>query len=158
VSSDQAALRVVRLDPRATLPTRAYAHDAGLDLYALEPVTLGPGERASVRTGVAVEIPAGQAGLVLPRSGLAARHGIALVNAPGLIDAGYRGELQVLLLNTDREQSCTLDGGDRVAQLVLVAVATPGVVEVDALSDSERGAGGFGSSGGFAAQAAEPGG
>jgi len=156
VSSDQAALRVVRLDQRATLPTRAYAHDAGLDLYALEAVTLGPGERASVRTGVAVEIPEGQAGLVLPRSGLAARHGLALVNAPGLIDAGYRGELQVLLLNTDREQSCTLGDGDRIAQLVLIAVATPAVVEVDALSDSERGAGGFGSSGGFAAQSAEP--
>ena len=84
------------------LPTRAYAGDAGLDLYALEPATLGAGERAAVRTGVAVEIPQGHAGLVLPRSGLAARHGIALVNAPGLIDAGYRGELQVLLLNTDR--------------------------------------------------------
>jgi dUTP pyrophosphatase len=145
------ALRVQRLDPRAVLPTRAYAHDAGLDLYALEPVTLAPGQRASVRTGVAVEIPEGQAGLVLPRSGLAARHGIALVNAPGLIDAGYRGELQVLLLNTDREQPCTLGAGDRIAQLVLFAVSTPAVIEVGVLSDSERGAGGFGSSGGFAA-------
>ncbi len=88
------ALKVVRLDPRATLPTRAYAGDAGLDLYALEPISLAPGERASVRTGVAVEVPPGHAGLVVPRSGLAARHGIALVNAPGLIDAGYRGELR----------------------------------------------------------------
>lgn len=149
-----AALRVLRLDPRATLPTRAYAHDAGLDLHALEPVTLGPGERASVRTGVAVEIPEGQAGLVLPRSGLAARHGIALVNAPGLIDAGYRGELCVLLLNTDREAGCTLAAGDRIAQLVLIEVATPAVIEVDQLSDSERGAGGFGSSGGFGARLA----
>ena len=112
---------------------------------------MGPGERASVRTGVAVEIPEGQAGLVLPRSGLAARHGIALVNAPGLIDAGYRGELQVLLLNTDREQSCALAPGDRVAQLVLIDVRTPVVIEVDQLSDSERGDGGFGSSGGFGA-------
>ena len=149
MSSETAALRVLRLDPRATLPTRAYAHDAGLDLYALEPVTLGPGARASVRTGVAVEIPEGQAGLVLPRSGLATRHGIALVNAPGLIDAGYRGELRVLLLNTDRETACSLQGGDRIAQLVLIAVQTPAVIEVDALADSERGGGGFGSSGGF---------
>lgn len=153
MSAEPAALRVLRLDPRATLPTRAYAHDAGLDLYSLEPVTLAPGERASVRTGVAVEIPEGQAGLVLPRSGLAARHGIALVNAPGLIDAGYRGEIRVLLLNTDREASCSLQAGDRIAQLVLVAVATPAVVEVDELTDSERGGGGFGSSGGFGAKA-----
>ena len=149
MSSEPGALRVLRLDPQATLPTRAYAHDAGLDLYALEPVVLGPGERASVRTGVAVEIPAGQAGLVLPRSGLAARHGIALVNAPGLIDAGYRGELCVLLLNTDRKASCSLAAGDRIAQLVLIAVTTPPVTEVAELSDSERGGGGFGSSGGF---------
>jgi dUTP pyrophosphatase len=154
MSADAGALRVLRLDPRAILPTRAYAHDAGLDLYALESVTLGLGERASLRTGVAVEIPEGHAGLVLPRSGLAARHGIALVNAPGLIDAGYRGELQVLLLNTDREQPCTLDAGDRIAQLVLIAVATPAVVEVGELSGSERGAGGFGSSGGFASKPA----
>lgn len=154
MSAEPAALRVLRLDPRATLPTRAYAHDAGLDLYALEPITLGPGARASVRTGVAVEIPEGQAGLVLPRSGLAARHGIALVNAPGLIDAGYRGELCVLLLNTDRKATCSLEAGDRIAQLVLVAVATPAVVEVDDLSDSERGGGGFGSSGGFGARTA----
>ena len=147
--SQPETLRVQRLDPRAVLPTRAYAHDAGLDLYALDGVTLAPGERVSVRTGVAVEIPEGQAGLVLPRSGLAARHGIALVNAPGLIDAGYRGELQVLLLNTDRDTPCTLAAGDRIAQLVLISVATPAVVEVDALTDTERGQGGFGSSGGF---------
>jgi dUTP pyrophosphatase len=142
-------LRVVRIDPRAVMPTRAYPGDAGLDLYALEPVTLAAGDRASVRTGVAVEIPEGHAGLVLPRSGLASRHGIALVNAPGLIDSGYRGELQVLLLNTDRALACELAAGDRIAQLVLVAVATPVVVEVDALSHSARGGGGFGSSGGF---------
>lgn len=140
-------LRVRRTDPRAILPTRAYAHDAGLDLYALEPVRLEPGQRATARTGVAVEVPAGHAGLVLPRSGLATRHGIALVNAPGLIDAGYRGELQVLLLNTDRTAPCSLAAGDRIAQLVLVAVATPAVIEVEELSDSERGVGGFGSSG-----------
>ena len=147
--SQPETLRVKRLDPRAMLPTRAYMHDAGLDLYALEGITLEPGQRASVRTGVAVEIPEGQAGLVLPRSGLAARHGIAVVNAPGLIDAGYRGEVQVLLLNTDRDQPCTLAAADRIAQLVLVAIATPAVVEVDELAVSERGEGGFGSSGGF---------
>src|SRR5690348_10654201 len=97
-------LPVARLDERALLPTRAYAGDAGLDLHALEDVVLEPGERASVRTGIAIQVPDGHAGLVLPRSGLAARHGIALVNAPGLIDAGYRGELRVLLLNTDRRE------------------------------------------------------
>ena len=142
-----ATLRVRRLDPRALLPTRAYPDDAGLDLYALEAVELAPGERASVGTGVSVEIPAGQAGMVLPRSGLAARHGIALVNAPGLIDAGYRGELRVLLLNTDREQSFSISPGDRIAQLVLVKVETPEVAEVGELAVSERGDGGFGSSG-----------
>lgn len=149
MSAPPDVLRVVRLDPRATLPTRAYAHDAGLDLYALEPMTLLPGERVSVRTGVAVEIPEGCAGLVLPRSGLAARHGIALVNAPGLIDAGYRGELRVLLLNTDRSEAWTFAAGDRVAQLVLIAPAAAEVEEVEQLADSERGVGGFGSSGGF---------
>jgi len=141
------SLRVRRLDPRATLPTRAYEGDAGLDLYALDGGLLGPGERASVRTGVAVEIPPGHAGLVLPRSGLAVRHGIALANAPGLIDAGYRGEVRVLLLNTDREVPFTIGPGDRIAQLVLVRVETPEVVEVDALAASERADGGFGSSG-----------
>jgi dUTP pyrophosphatase len=140
-------LQAQRLDPRAVLPTRAHEGDAGLDLYALEPCLLEPGERALVRTGVAVEIPAGYAGLLMPRSGLAARHGIALVNAPGLIDAGYRGELKVLLLNTDRTSACQLAAGDRIAQLVLTAVETPAVVEVAELSDSTRAAGGFGSTG-----------
>jgi dUTP pyrophosphatase len=140
-------LRVLRLDPRATLPRRAYSGDAGLDLHALEGRLLGPGQRASVRTGIAVEIAAGQAGLVLPRSGLAARHGIALVNAPGLIDAGYRGEITVLLLNTDRTASFEIAAGDRIAQLVVVRVQTPDVVEVANLASTERGAGGFGSSG-----------
>jgi dUTP pyrophosphatase len=129
------------------LPTRAYADDAGLDLYALEDITLEPGARAAVPTGIAVEIPSGCAGLVLPRSGLAARHGIALVNAPGLIDAGYRGEVQVLLLNTDRERAYSITAGDRIAQLVIVRHETPVLVEVDELAESDRGGGGFGSSG-----------
>jgi dUTP pyrophosphatase len=140
-------LRVVRLSERAILPTRAHPGDAGLDLYALDAVELAPGARASVSTGIAVQIPAGQAGLVLPRSGLAARHGIALVNAPGLIDSGYRGELRVLLLNTDRRQTFSLAGGERIAQLVLVDVGTPVVIEVQELERSERGEAGFGSSG-----------
>ncbi len=141
------SLRVRRLDTGARLPSRAYPGDAGLDLYALEEVVLEPGARASVSTGIAVEIPDGQAGLVLPRSGLAARHGIALVNAPGLIDSGYRGEIRVLLLNTDRRELFTVQSGERIAQLVLVRIETPEVVEVHELALSERGAGGFGSSG-----------
>lgn len=141
------SLRVVRLDARAQLPTRAHEGDAGLDLCALDAGVLEPGERASLGTGIAVEIPEGQAGLVLPRSGLAARHGIALVNAPGLIDAGYRGEVRVVLLNTDRTATFEIAPGDRIAQLVLVRVQVPLVIEVDALAGSQRGAGGFGSSG-----------
>jgi dUTP pyrophosphatase len=140
-------LKIRRLEPGAVLPIRAHASDAGLDLHSLEPCELAPGERASVRTGIAVELPEGHAGLVMARSGLAARHGIALVNAPGLIDAGYRGELKVLLLNTDREQSVSLEPGTRIAQLVIIAVETPAVVEVSELSETERGAGGFGSTG-----------
>jgi dUTP pyrophosphatase len=140
-------LRVARLDPRATLPTRAHPGDAGLDLHALEAATLAPGERASVPTGIAVEIEPGHAGLVLPRSGLAARHGISVVNAPGLIDSGYRGELRVLLLNTDRSESFELSAGDRIAQLVVIAIAIAEPVEVTQLSPTPRGAAGFGSSG-----------
>lgn len=140
-------LRVRRLDPRAVLPQRAHPGDAGLDLRALEPVTLAPGERASVRTGIAIALPAGCAGLVLPRSGLAARHGVALVNAPGLIDEGYRGELRVLLLNTDRSEPFAAAAGDRIAQLVVVPVAAPAVAEVTSLDASARGDGGFGSTG-----------
>jgi dUTP pyrophosphatase len=142
-----APLAVKRLDPQAILPRRAHAGDAGMDLYATEPVTLAPGARASVGTGIAVAIPEGQGGLVLPRSGLAARSGIALVNAPGLIDAGYRGEIRVLLLNTDRETPCEIAIGDRIAQLVLVRLELPATVEVAELPVSDRGEGGFGSSG-----------
>jgi dUTP pyrophosphatase len=141
------SLRVRRLDADARLPSRAYPGDAGLDLYALDEAVLDPGARASVGTGIAVEIPDGRAGLVLPRSGLAARHGIALVNSPGLIDAGYRGEVRVLLLNTDPDEPFTVQRGERIAQLVLVRIETPDVVEVHELALSERGAGGFGSSG-----------
>jgi dUTP pyrophosphatase len=140
-------LRVRRLDARAVLPTRAHRDDAGLDLYALADSTLAPGERASVRTGIAVEIPAGHAGLVLPRSGLALRYGIALVNAPGLIDPGYRGEVRVLLLNTDRSQQFRISAGDRIAQLLVVRAEAAVPLEADELSESQRGAGGFGSSG-----------
>jgi dUTP pyrophosphatase len=146
-------LRILRLDPRATLPTRAHPDDAGLDLCALDATVLGPGERASIATGIALEIPSGWAGLVLPRSGLAARHGIALVNAPGLIDSGYRGEVKVLLLNTDRTTSFEITPADRIAQLVLIAVEAATPIEVQALSSSARGAGGFGSSGGFGSAA-----
>jgi dUTP pyrophosphatase len=140
-------LRFKRLTDAARPPVRAHDGDAGYDLRAVEAVTLGPGERASVGTGIAVAIPDGHAGLVLPRSGLAARHGIALVNAPGLIDSGYRGELRVLLLNTDREQPFEVAPGDRIAQLVLVAYAGPEAEEADELDVTVRGDGGFGSTG-----------
>ena len=137
------------------MPARAHDGDAGLDLHALEPFRLEPGERASVPTGIAVEIPPGHGGLVLPRSGLALRHGIALVNAPGLIDAGYRGEIRVLLINTDRENAFEADAGDRIAQLVIVRMEASQATEVEALSDSARGEGGFGSSGVAAGPGAE---
>lgn len=140
-------LRVQRLHPDARLPARAHDDDAGYDLCALEAVTLAPGARAMVRTGVAIELAPGHAGLVVPRSGLAARHGISIVNAPGLIDSGYRGELQVLLLNTDREAPFEIAAGDRIAQLVIVAVATPQIAAAGALTETPRGEGGFGSSG-----------
>jgi dUTP pyrophosphatase len=140
-------LRVARLDPAAQLPARAYDGDAGLDLYSSEAARLEPGERLSVGCGVAIEIPEGHAGLVLPRSGLAARHGIALVNAPGLIDAGYRGELRVLLLNTDRGEAFTIEPGQRIAQLLIVPFIPAEVTEVESLGESERGPRGFGSSG-----------
>jgi dUTP pyrophosphatase len=140
-------LRVRRLDERALLPTRAHPGDAGLDLHALEGATLEPGGRAAIPTGIAVEIPPGYAGLVLPRSGLALRHGIALVNAPGLIDSGYRGEVRVLLLNTDRATPFAIAAGDRIAQLVVVRSEMVSAVEAQELSASARGPGGFGSSG-----------
>jgi dUTP pyrophosphatase len=140
-------LSVAKLKAEALLPTRAHQGDAGLDLYACESAHIGPGERWSVGTGVGVEIPAGHAGLVLPRSGLARDHGIALVNAPGLIDSGYRGELRVLLLNTDPAETFRVEPGERIAQLLITPIATPAPVEREALSESARGEGGFGSSG-----------
>jgi len=140
-------LAVRRLEADARLPSRSYDDDAGFDLYAAEAATVPAGGRASVRTGIALEIPERHAGLVLPRSGLAAEHGIALVNAPGLIDAGYRGEVRVLLLNTDAGEDFEIAVGDRIAQLLVVRVEAPDVVEVDELATSERGEAGFGSSG-----------
>lgn len=139
-------LAVRRLHPAARLPERAYAGDAGLDLSACERVELGPGERAVVATGLAVAIPEGFAGFVQPRSGLAARHGITVVNSPGLIDAGYRGEIRVVLLNTDRERAFVAEPGERIAQLVVLPVPELELVEVDALPETERGVRGFGSS------------
>ena len=140
-------LLIRRLHPDAQMPAGAYEGDAGLDLTSVEEAVLAPGERCTLATGLAVAIPAGHAGFVQPRSGLASRHGITVVNSPGLIDAGYRGELKVLLLNTDRAETFKVEAGMRIAQLVLVRVETPEVEEVAALSDSARGAGGFGSSG-----------
>ena len=135
-----------RLDENATLPVRAYAGDAGLDLSAVERVELAPGARAIVGTGLAVAIPEGHAGFVQPRSGLAAKHGITIVNSPGLVDSGYRGELKIILLNSDPEQTFVVEPGMRIAQLVILAVATPQPVEVTELPDSQRGEKGFGSS------------
>ena len=135
-----------RLRPDAHLPDQAYEGDAGMDLAACEAVTIEPGERAVVPTGLAIEIPDGYAGFVQPRSGLAVRHGIGIVNSPGLIDSGYRGEIRVVLINTDREQRFTVEPGMRIAQLVIVPVAAARLVEVDELAGSERGSRGFGSS------------
>jgi len=128
------------------VPSRAYAGDAGLDLSACERVVLAPGERALVPTGLAVAIPGGHAGFVQPRSGLAARHGISIVNTPGLVDPGYRGELLVNLVNTDSRETFVVEPGMRIAQLVVVPVAEVLTVEVDELPESERGVRGFGSS------------
>jgi dUTP pyrophosphatase len=135
-----------RLRDDAVVPTRAYDGDAGLDLSACERVVLGPGERRMVNTGLAVAVPEGHAGFVQPRSGLASRHGITIVNTPGLVDSGYRGELRVVLLNTDARESFVVEPGMRIAQLVVVPVATVDPIEVEELPESERGVRGFGSS------------
>jgi dUTP pyrophosphatase len=140
-------LEICRLRDDAVLPASAYDGDAGLDLVACERVELAPGERATVGTGVAVAIPRGYAGFVQPRSGLAAKHGITLVNTPGLVDSGYRGELKVILLNTDAREAFVVEPGMRIAQLVVLAVPAARIVEVAELPESDRGTGGFGSSG-----------
>ena len=140
-------LPIQRLRNGAVVPSRAYAGDAGLDLAACERLELAPGERGLVGTGLAVAIPDGYAGFVQPRSGLAAKHGITIVNTPGLVDSGYRGELKVILHNTDLRESFVVEPGMRIAQLVVVEVPGVDPVEVAELPGSERGAGGFGSSG-----------
>ena len=140
-------LRVTKLRDDAVLPARAHDTDAGLDLSACEELTIGPGERALVPTGLAVEIPEGHAGLVAPRSGLALRHGISIVNAPGVIDAGYRGEIQVILFNTDAVEAFTVEQGMRIAQLLVMPVTPVTIVEAVDLATTVRGSGGFGSSG-----------
>jgi dUTP pyrophosphatase len=139
-------LQIRRLRPEAVIPEHAYSGDAGLDLVSCERAELEPGERATIGTGLAVAIPEGYAGFVQPRSGLAMRHGIALVNSPGLIDSGYRGEICVVVLNTDRESSFTIEPGMRIAQLVVVRLPEIEPVEVEELPDSDRGVRGFGSS------------
>jgi dUTP pyrophosphatase len=140
-------LRVQLLTDAARLPSRANAGDAGLDLHAAEAATIAPGQRAMIGCGIAIAVPDGHAGLVLPRSGNAARHGISLVNAPGLIDSGYRGEVRVLLLNTDKEAAFEIEPGDRIAQLLVTPYAGVQPVEAQELPGTDRGEGGFGSSG-----------
>ena len=140
-------LRVARLHGEAALPRRAYPADAGLDLLAAEAATLAPGARASVGCGIALELPPGHCALVLPRSGLAERHGVTVLNAPGLIDEGYRGELRVVLVNTDREHAFAVEAGMRIAQLVVVALPAVELEDASELGSSARGARGFGSSG-----------
>jgi dUTP pyrophosphatase len=139
-------LPIRRLRDDAVVPSRAYAGDAGLDLSACERVELGAGERAIVGTGLAVAIPEGYAGFVQPRSGLAAKHGITIVNTPGLVDSGYRGELKVILVNTDPQEAFVVEPGMRIAQLVVLEVPGVDPIEVDELPDTERGIRGFGSS------------
>jgi dUTP diphosphatase len=142
---------ITRLDPAVPLPAYARPGDAGADLVAAEDIDLAPGERATVRTGIAIALPEGYAGFVHPRSGLAAKHGITLVNAPGTIDAGYRGEIKVILLNTDLVRAASLRRGDRIAQLVVQRVENVAFREVPVLPESARGDNGFGSTGGHAA-------
>ena len=145
MSIDQMDIQV--LDPDLELPRYAHAGDAGLDLRSSIDLILEPGQRAMVPTGIALALPAEHAGLVVPRSGLAAKYGISVVNAPGLIDANYRGEIKVILLNTDQRDAFSIKRGDRIAQLVIVPIATPQIVVVDSLDTTDRGADGFGSSG-----------
>ncbi len=138
-----------RLDPGLPLPARAHPGDAGADLYAAADVHLLPGQRTVLGTGIAIALPAGYAAFVHPRSGLAADHGVTIVNAPGTVDAGYRGEIKVIVLNTDPEHAVHVRRGDRIAQLVIQRVETPAFLEVEALPGSQRGIGGHGSTGGY---------
>jgi len=148
VADGRVEVLVRRLDPGLPLPERAHPGDAGVDLRTTTDVELGPGERVTVATGIAIALPDGYAAFVQPRSGLAARHGVTLVNAPGTIDAGYRGEIRVTLLNTDRDSKVHFRRGDRIAQLVIQRVELPVFFEVTALPGSTRGEGGHGSTGG----------
>jgi dUTP pyrophosphatase len=152
-SGEHVQILIKRLDPGLPLPARAHPGDAGADLFAAQDVELAPGQRAVIPTGVAIALPDGYAAFVHPRSGLAARHGVTLVNAPGTVDAGYRGEIRVTLLNTDTELPVRLQRGDRIAQLVVQRVAYPVFHEVETLPGSARGEDGFGSTGGHAASA-----
>lgn len=155
IDSEPVQVLVQRLDPEVPLPSYAHPGDAGLDLVARADATIPPGGRAAVPTGIAIALPAGYVGLVHPRSGLARKHGITVLNAPGTVDAGYRGELQVVLLNTDRQEEFTVRRGDRIAQLVVQEVAQAELVEVTTLPGSDRGEGGFGSTGGFGTSTVE---
>ncbi|MBC3185422.1 dUTP diphosphatase [Corynebacterium sp. zg-331] len=141
------SIKVKRLDPELPLPTRAFPGDAGVDLYAAESVDLAPGERAVVGTGIAIALPHGTVGLVHPRSGLAARQGLSIVNAPGTIDSAYRGEVKVCLINLDPRETIHLRRGTRIAQLVVQRVELPDFLEVEELDETERGTGGYGSTG-----------
>jgi dUTP pyrophosphatase len=149
--TDRVEILIQRLDPGLPLPARAHPGDAGTDLFAAQDVELAPGQRALVPTGIAIALPDGYAGFVHPRSGLAARHGVTIVNAPGTVDAGYRGEIRVTLLNTDPDRPVRFQRGDRIAQLVIQRVSYPVFHEVATLPGSARGDGGFGSTGGHAA-------
>jgi dUTP pyrophosphatase len=151
--SNQVDVLITRLDPGLPLPARAHPGDAGVDLVAAADVDLAPGQRAVVPTGLAIALPDGYAAFVHPRSGLAAQHGVTIVNAPGTVDSGYRGEIRVMLLNTDPAQPVRFQRGDRIAQLVIQRVAYPVFHEVDRLPGSARGDGGFGSTGGHASAA-----
>ena len=152
--TDPVDVLIKRLDPGLPLPARSHPGDAGIDLVAAAGVDLAPGARAVVPTGIAIALPDGYAAFVHPRSGLAAKHGVTIVNAPGTVDAGYRGEIRVTLLNTDPAQAVSFQRGDRIAQLVIQRVALPVFHEVDSLPGSARGENGFGSTGGHASAAA----
>ncbi len=157
-AEDVVQVLIKRIDQGLPVPARAHPGDAGVDLYAATDAELAPGQRMIMRTGVAIALPDGYAAFVHPRSGLAARHGVTLVNAPGTVDAGYRGEIRVTLINTDASQPVTFRRGDRIAQLVIQRVAAPVFHEVESLPGSARGDGGFGSTGGHASAAAPGGG